>query len=342
LIDKADIRVPEGVRFTPEFLSMNELFSRDGHPWRNPSQMGRWKPDPAYAGRASFDDCGLDVVVHADCKMTRKRTHKIEILRAGEKTYDEMVHLVQKVVVCEPEDMGLMRVDLTADVSGVPVDWFKRHVYVKHKQARRELGEVEAYQLVTKGRADTLYGGVKPNQVRIYDKTGERRMQQQKYLRRFTRLNAELPPSSRVEPTSFETKYGHGMWDVITRVERQVHGRHLESLSLKKITDLLTATELDPFNKLVFFTQQTDMEREFLNLSWRDQMAAEALLHRVQTQGISATLSHMKAALGTNFYREKEKFASFLRLADNVVGIDSQRLRDAYASSTYRQMLRAA
>jgi hypothetical protein len=331
------------VRFTPEFLDMTASLSRDGTPWRNPSLLGRWKPDPAYSGRASFEDCGLDVIVHAECKMTKKRTHKIEILRAGEKTYDEMVALSQRIVICDPRDMGLMRTDLTADVPGVPVDWFKRHVNVKHKQTMRELGNVDAYQCVTKGRAETLYAGVKPNQVRIYDKTGERLARYQKHLRQIARMNREQP-DLRMEATPFEVLYGAPADQMITRVERQVHGEHLAKLGLVRFTDLLTADLLDPFDKLVFYNETPHQERLMRNLSPQMRLAAEAIMYRVKTLGLTSTLNFMRTLYGdkSNFHRAKKDFDAFLRVADNVVGIDAKRLREVYQASTLRQLRRAA
>jgi len=330
---------------------MTASLSRDGTPWRNPSLLGRWKQDPAYAGRASFEDCGLDVIVHAECKMTKKRTHKIEILRAGEKTYDEMVELSQRIVDCDPRDMGLMRVDLTADVDDVPVDWFKRHVYVKNKQTRRELGTVQAFQLVTKGKTETQYAGVKPNQVRVYDKTGERMARWHKHARAIKRMN-RAQPDSHFEVTPFEVMFEHSPEACITRVERQLYGDHLANIcprgktegGLLRFTDLLTSDLLDPFDCLVFYADAPNHERLFRNMSFRDRMAAEAVMERVKTMGISQTLSFMRATIpgNANFYRAKREYAPFLRVADNVAGIDARRLRDIYQASTLRQLRRAA
>jgi len=106
--------------------------------------------------------------------LTAEPIHKLEIYDAGEKTYQEMRSLVGSIFDCSPDRLGLMRVDLCADVHGIDVGWFKRHTIIKSKQTQREFGSVAPYQTVRKGKAETLYAGVKPNQFRIYNKSAER------------------------------------------------------------------------------------------------------------------------------------------------------------------------
>jgi len=282
------------------------------------------------------------MLLHMSCTVTKQPIHKLEILRAGDKTIPEMRELAGRVFASDPDELAIMRVDLTADIEGVPVDFFKRHSMVQCKQTRRELGTVEHYQVVAKGKAETLYSGVKPNQIRIYDKTGERRMQYGKYLRRFARESAELPESAEIEATTFEAMYGHGMYDVITRVERQVAARDVEKIGVATLRALrLKADALNPFAKMVFFDGR-DPDPRIEDWGFRDWHCGMDLRHRVEQFGLAEVEREMKCELGKNFHRQRKLFAPFLRMASNVVGIDSQRLRDAYASSTARQLLRVA
>ena len=248
-----------------------------------------------------------------------------------------MLAITSKVFACDPKKLGVMRVDLTADVPGVPVDWFKRHTLVKSKQTRREIGSVESYQTITKGRAETLYAGVKPNQIRIYDKVAERRMQYARYCQGFARETAKTPFLFDVELTSFETMYGHRDDAVITRVERQVSGRDVEKLHITSVGTLRTAHMLDPFEKMLFFDAQR-FDPRIEDWGFRDWCAGMHLQQRVQQFGVSETLTWMRAQLGKNFDRAKKNFAPFLRVTDNVIGIDAGRLKDIYRRSAIRQL----
>jgi hypothetical protein len=366
LLDKLDLRVHGKVHFTESF---NRLYAGERN---NPK---RWKSTKHYAASASFEDCGIEAIVHMQCQMTKQPMHKLEILRVGEKTIADVLEISERIFETEPFNLGVMRVDLTADVAGVPVDWFKRHTLPQHKQTRRQIGKFESFQTVSKGTAETLYAGVKPNQIRIYDKVGERRMQYQKKCAHFVRehsiaqsvLKAEqskagywaewvravferdevapLPGNilDGCEMSSFEDLYGHGMWDTITRVERQAGtSREIQKLGLATLRQVqLHADKLDPFSSMLFF-DTADGEPKIEDWGWADWHCGMDLRRRVEMFGIAEVEREMKAHLKTNFYRERKKWAPFLRLNSNVVGIDSAGLRKAYQQSTARQLLRAA
>jgi hypothetical protein len=333
LIDWLDLRIPGHVPFTPRFSEVYAAAARDER---------RWRKSQHYVRVANFEDCGYDMALHMSCTVTKKPIHKIQIVRAGDKTVPQMRELAGSVFQMEPDDIEVMRVDLTADIEGVPVDFFKRHSLVRCKQTRRELGQAQPYQTVAKGMAETLYSGVKPNQIRIYDKSAERRMQYQKYCARFARESAHLPDSAEIVATTFEEMYGHEMFDVITRVERQVAGRDVEKIGVSSLRDLrLRADLLNPFEKMIFFDNR-EPDPRIEDWGWRDWHCGMDLRRRVHDFGIAEVERQMKADLGKNFQRQRKAFAAFLRLNSNVVGIDSQMLKNAYATSTARQLLRAA
>jgi len=333
LIDKLDLRIPGQVPFTPQFAEVYTSESRNEK---------RWRKSNHYVRVASFEDCGYEMLLHMGCTVTKEPLHKLEILRTGDKTVPAMRALAGSVFACDPDELGIMRVDLTADIEGVPVDFFKRHTKVRCKQTRRELGTVEPYQAVAKGVAETLYSGVKPNQIRIYDKTAERRMQYQKYLTRFARESAQLPESAEIQATTFEEMYGTGMWDVVTRVERQVAARDVEKLGISTLRALrLKADTLNPFEKMVFF-ENREPDPTIDDWGFVDWHCGMDLRRRVEMFGIADVERWMRAHLKQHFNRARKKYDSFLRITSNVVGINSQQLRDAYATSTARQLLRAA
>jgi len=59
--------------------------------------------------------------------MTSESFNKLEIYDTGDKSLCEMRRLTASIFDVDPDQLGLMRVDLCVDVHGVDVGWFKRH-----------------------------------------------------------------------------------------------------------------------------------------------------------------------------------------------------------------------
>lgn len=53
---------------------------------------------------------------------------------AGEKTVEQIADILVSLFDVNPWDLELMRVDLAADVDGVPVSWFQDHAFVNRKR----------------------------------------------------------------------------------------------------------------------------------------------------------------------------------------------------------------
>ena len=156
------------------------------------------------------------------------------------------------------------------------------------------------------------------------------------------RIHAVLADWAGVAPTTFKEMYGHEPDEVITRVERQVAARDLEKLGIPTLRTLrLHADTLNPFEKMIFF-DSCDHDPRIEDWGFTDWHCGIDLRRRVEMFGIAEVEREMKAQLFKNFHRTRKKYAPFLRITSNVVGIDSQRLRDAYATSTARQLLHAA
>jgi len=211
LIDKLDLRVDQRVRFTQEFREIYDASVRaDRSPWRS---------SPLFVSTADMVEYGYDVRLHLCSTRTSKPIHKLEIYNTGEKSLNEMQNLAASIFDCEPDSLGLMRVDLCADIHGVDVGWFKRHVIISSKQTHREFGTIVPCQTIRRSKAETLYAGVKPNQFRIYNKTEERLIRWRWAARKFRR---QFPG---VEFQSYKEMFGHSETEMITRVERQITGR---------------------------------------------------------------------------------------------------------------------
>lgn len=329
-----------------------------------------WKKTKYFARAGDFSEYDLPVLLHLECEMTKDRMHKLEILEAGKKTYSEMIEIGSRIFQGEPESWGLLRVDLTADIEGVPVQWFKDHTYVTSKQTTREIGTIKPipYMAIRKGRAETLYAGVKPNQHRIYDKVAEQLQRHNRAIQRAVRearqnaAVAEFAPGDRPndgewetftnkieyeEPIpgrvltmpsvpSFKDVYGYGPEHVLTRVERQVAQRDLEKIGLTNVYSLKRATEIKPFKSLRFFqTQGDDLSIE--TWGWRDWNAGMNMRNIKEQIGLNEFKKMMERELGNNFYRNWNKFRPFVENSA-IAGTRPEELQAAYERSTNRQV----
>jgi hypothetical protein len=178
-----------------------------------------------------------------------------------------MADTVSQVFQVDPWTLGLMRVDLAADVEGVPVPWFRNHAHVNRKQfsSRIEKSQELEVQFVGMGRAEaqTLYAGKRPNLIRIYNKLAEWRTQLKKQEMNCRRFNAgmkglEMSPEqmhygTRIPPTFAELcraeGYEYQEGNILTRIERQIGGSRFPS-ELTTFNDLRFAHELTPFQGL--------------------------------------------------------------------------------------------
>ena len=324
MIDKADLRVQRNVPFTKEFQEVYESSQRgDRRPWGS----SRY-----FASTADLRGFGYDIRLHMFSTLTPEPIHKLEIYDAGEKTLQEMRALAASIFDCNPDRLGLMRVDLCADIHGVDVGWFKKHTIIQSKQTQRELGTVAPYQTVRKGRAETLYAGVKPNQFRIYNKALERLVRWKWYMRQLKRQAPEL------EPTQYEAMYGHSSEAIITRVERQLAGRDLGRMGFSTFESLTVAASISPFDKIKFYeaTQHEPSIEEYGFTKWTSGMFLRGV---VNDFGLAATRGFMKEKLGRNLYREWKRLEPFLCLPSETLGIDSSTLYTSFQQSVSRQLL---
>jgi hypothetical protein len=323
VIDKADLRVPQNVPFTRQFQKIYDASVR--------AKNSPWKSSDLFVSTADMREYGYDVRLHLCSTKTKKPIHKVEIYDTGGKSFNEMHRLPASIFECDPNLLGLMRVDLCADIHGVDVGYFKRHTLIKHKQTHREFGVVLPYQTIRKGKAETLYAGVKPLQYRVYNKSQERLVRWRWMARQ---LRRQFPA---MEPISYEALYGHSENEIITRVERQAAGRDLQKLELLTFGDLQKTPFLDPFKSVVFLEAdhgEPSMEEHGFS-RWT---AGMYLRHMVEEDGLAATRGWMKEKLGRNVYREWKIYESFLHIPDYSPCIDSAGLLKAYKESVIAQI----
>jgi hypothetical protein len=259
VIDKVDVYIPEG---TPPGAFLTPVFAElrhSPHPAFRASRFYKYLADL----RKQFE---IDAVVHLFYRHG-KEGHKIEIIDAGKKTIWEMAEIISQLFEVDPCDLRLMRVDLAADVEGVPVPWFREHALINRKQfsSRFEKSIDSEVEFVAMGtaRAQTLYAGKRPNLIRIYNKLAEWFCQYKKIDRNARRFNAglaalELTPERKqyaeIHPQSFATfckqeGYAFQEGSILTRVEQQIGGDRFPS-ELCTFGDLRHAHEITPFTGL--------------------------------------------------------------------------------------------
>ncbi len=209
MIDKLDLRIPQGSVLRPAV----QAYTR-GHPWE--SYSARVRPTLHYAGKADLRAVGIDAILHVQCKRGDNHS-KLELLDVGKKSYSEVVSLIESVTDANSEELGIMRIDLAADVPDVTVPWLKSHVRFKFKRTENEHGQLH-YGLIGHGEIETILAGSRPNVFRIYNKTKESIFQFRRMQRR---------ASIDAEPLEFEREFGLKETDTLTRFERQCGGNRI-------------------------------------------------------------------------------------------------------------------
>jgi hypothetical protein len=259
VLDKVDLRVPEGAPFGQAISeAARELRMGPAPPFRA-SRFYQYVADLREFFR-------IDAVLHLNYRYG-VHAHKIEIIDAGKKSVDEIADICCQLFEVDPWRLEVMRIDLAADVEGAPVRWFRDHARVERKQfsSRIEKSMDQEVEFVGMGtaQAQTLYAGKRPNLIRIYDKIAEWNRQVRKLATACRRFNAgmtdlEMTPEqkyfgARVPPSLEEfcraEGYEYKEGSILTRIEQQIGGGRLPK-ELSTLNDLRCAHEFTPFESL--------------------------------------------------------------------------------------------
>ena len=257
------------------------------------------------------------------CVHGKTGDHKLELVDTGEMSYARIQREVSRIFDIDPGQLSVMRIDLAADVPGVPVSWFRRNARVKWKQWASELGEVE-YSEMGRRRLETLYFGKRPNCIRIYDKVSEWRQQYRQMLRKSSDA-AEVP--------SFEDKYKHPSDFVLTRVERQIGGCRVPC-DLNKLGRLRRLEEFDPFDGIELVGGGA-IEPDINDYELIEYCAGLGLRSMADEMGVHNLRSLVKSRSRGNASRIWQRYGPFLR---NEGSLDSARLLWYFRQSTGRQL----
>jgi len=240
MIDKVEVRIPSRAPFSGAFKEVYRDLAGD-------SRVNPFRRSQHYLSVGDLRPFGYDVILHMGCVHDKHGNHKVELLDTGTMSYARMGHEIERIFDLDARRLALMRLDLAADVRGVPVPWFDRHVLARWKQWVCDIGQVERetseYARMGRRQVQTLYFGKRPNCFRIYDKIAEYRHQYDQLARGLSDA-AELP--------SFDEVYGYPATGVtLTRVERQMGGGRIPG-QIDTFGKLKDSAAFNPFDRLRF------------------------------------------------------------------------------------------
>jgi hypothetical protein len=345
VIDKLEVIVPNGKPFAREFATVYADAAADGViPWRSSRH---------YTNVVDLRMFGFDSILHAGCKRGKDGNHKLELLDTGSKSYSEIVAEVERIFDADPLKLECKRVDLCADVQGVPVGWFHDRLRATFKQFSAKIG-VQEFSEMGRREMQTLYYGKRPNCFRIYNKTAEM-MNQYKALCRApksqpssaameavtglhlvdadTVLPVARDVNSDAELPSFRELFGVDESAILTRVERQIGGGRVPE-QLNTIARLkANALDFNPFERLQFLSSGV-MEPRPEDYDFETYCTGMFLRKMANTHGMQWTRAFMNR--DRNGSRRARKYASFLPF--NEGGISAGKLFELYRETLSRQL----
>lgn len=320
MIDKLDVRVLCNSPFTASFNELYTLLRRD--PTKDP-----FHPTRHYTLSADLRDYGCDAILHLGCRRGKLGHNKIELADTGTKTFAGIVHEIEAMFQVDGLGLEVMRLDLAADIEGIPVRWFQERIKANHKQFIAGFGSGDFVEM-GKGGIKTLYFGKRPNLVRIYDKAEEYRVQYAQ-LKRTWNSPDPLP--------SFESLYGiPESGYTLTRIERQLGGGKIPE-EFQTVGDLRKLGSYHPFEKLIVVDGGLS-EPSPEDYTFMEYCAGMYLRGMVETQGMHATEQFIKNYSNRNSKWAREKFRDFLPESYSEKTVDTAYLNRKFQNSVSRQL----
>jgi hypothetical protein len=337
MIDKVDIRIPARLPFEDEFSWIGEQLRRNG-------RVDRCSPSLHYRAVVDLRTEGLSALLHAGLKHGPEGNHKVEIIDAGELSYADMLRTVEAIFPIDVRPLKIIRIDLCADVRGIPVNWFVSSVRVRFKRFGANLGKLD-FQTMGRGGVETAYFGKRPNCFRIYDKLAERRATYGRLFRRCFRLR-KLPQDApdvstetllgvqEKQPPAFEEWSGLDESRIYTRIERQIGGCRVPCV-LDTVGKLTKLEEFNPFSPLLIDPGQIEMPKrgDYPLDVW---MAGHHYVRMIQEDGLDAANRWVRKQAGPHAARALETYRPFIPRIG--AGITSDQLYENFRKSVHRQL----
>jgi hypothetical protein len=349
VIDKLDLRIPTDTPFAPEMADLiHEL---------KYGSVGPFVPSRYYQYCGDLrNHLGIDARVNLHCR-NGEHDHKLEIIDAGTKTLSEMKAIPSRVFQIDPTQLEVMRIDLAADVTDVPVPWFRQHARFQYKQfaSSIEKSSNTEIEFIAMGSAvaQSLYAGRRPNCVRIYNKIAELRKQWLQLKRTYERYNKGLLKWELTEEQktyallyipSFEEfckaqGFDYSAGKTVTRIERQIGGDRIPE-AVDRLAKLVNLPEFDPFSHLRVVARHSHETRPALECwegSIRDYLAGIGLQKLISESGGVQTAFSIVTRFGRgNGKRVLDSLQAFLPTTD--CPLSCEEITGIYRESVRKQV----
>jgi hypothetical protein len=214
MIDKLDLRLPRLTQIQPAVAD----YIKDSRAFQYSTRRLGSK---YYEFVTDLKPMGIDARLHIGLKHPGAHAGegKLELFDTGLKSLSEITAEIESTIEGGASDLEIMRIDLCADIVGVPVEWFFDKLRVKYKRVAREIGELKTDRIGKVG-IQTLYAGTRPNLLRVYDKVAEYKDQLRKEQRKAKRCGNV----DGLSEFTLESLFGVSEEAVITRIESQIGG----------------------------------------------------------------------------------------------------------------------
>ena len=318
MIDKIELRLPSTITFRRDIRTLIRRMDYS-------TGKGFMRPSRFYGGIGDLRPHGIDCLLHYRCKKGGQGNHKLEMLDTGKKPYSALVAQLDAVIDDPFDDLGIMRLDLCADIPGVPVSWFHSRLRIRYKRMSNQIGPLTC-EIIGKAGMETISAGRRPNILRIYDKVAESKMQFRRMMKR---------SSKDADPLEFEKEFGFREDATLTRVERQFGGGRIPEI-VSTFGKLLHAPDFNPFD-ILEITGNTGAQLPTVNEcdSVTEYLAGMELNRMIREQG-AQTVKRWLNKQG-NGARMLKRYYRFLP-GSNDESITVQRLFDAYRCSVIDQL----
>jgi hypothetical protein len=320
VIDKLELAVPQRTEFRAPIVEAMREISRE----RGSSRIGRSRH---YAGVMDLRPYGSDALLHAYCKHTEPRDHKLELLDTGKKTLSQLIDQIEVVFNVDPTVLRVMRLDLCADVVGVPVSWFQPRAQIRFKRFAHEIGETKYGQMGSR-KIETLIMGKRPNVFRIYDKTAE-------CLVDFRKRSRKISPDA--DPLDFTKEYGFSSDTILTRVERQIGGGKIPSQlsTFGKLAD--NAADFNPFSPMHIIAGQGSEIPSLADCTLSEWLVGTRVRQLADEWGMQQLRAEINRKSKGNAARFLDRYRNFLPSAgENELTSDS--IYELYRGSVRAQL----
>jgi len=312
MIDKLDLRVPSGARFSPEF---GRTYSEVRRGDRDTFRQAR-----LYESTGDLRPYGYPAIIHLYSRFGQGN-HKLEMIDTGGRSYAGICSEIERIFEVDPKALGIMRLDLAADVQGVPVHAFVGNVRAKFKRSAEELGR---YSLIGKRGVETFYLGRRPNLFRFYDKMAELHHQY-----------SALKRQSEGPLKTFAELFGYAeTGPVLTRVERQIGGSRVPP-KIATVGQLVHLPDFDPFDRLEV-SIGSDLTPDPRHYRFSKYLQLLGLAEFVRQNGGVQSARRLANQLSTNASRLFEDLPNFLPCSPRK--ITEKEIFECYRKTVSKQL----